>query len=111
LVLSHGLDSGILDPLNRGMLAVIQETEKQLGVDVRHENDYTEAEVANAANAAKLVLEMKANGDEDLEPEEEDRELTGVYYAAQALLGLDEDGYCMEYIDAYKDDLFGVPKK
>ena len=37
--------------------------------------------------------------------------MCGVMYAAQALLGLDEDGYCMEYIDAYKDDLFGVPKK
>lgn len=55
LVLEAGLDSGILDPLNEGML--------------------------------------------------------GVIYAAEALLGLDEDGYCMEYIEAYKDGLFGVSKK
>lgn len=55
LVLEAGLDSGILDPLNEGML--------------------------------------------------------GVIYAAEALLGLDEDGYCMEYIEAYKDGLFGTPKK
>ena len=55
LVLEAGLDSGILDPLNEGML--------------------------------------------------------GVIYAAEALLGLDEDGYCMEYIEAYKDGLFGKPKK
>jgi len=111
LVLAHGLDSGILDPLNRGMLAVIQETEKELGMEVKHAGEYSEAELKNAENAAKLVLAMKADPDEDLEPDEVDRELTGVYYAAQALLGLDEDGYCMEYIDAYKDDLFGVPKK
>lgn len=55
LVLEAGLDSGILDPLNEGML--------------------------------------------------------GVIYAAEALLGLDEDGYCMEYIEAYKDGLFGASKK
>ena len=46
-----------------------------------------------------------------LEPDEEDRDIQGVSYAAEALLGLDEDGYCMSYIEAYKDDLFGVPKK
>lgn len=55
LLLEAGVDSGILDPLDEGML--------------------------------------------------------GVIYAAEALLGLDEDGYCMEYIKAYKDGLFGTPEK
>ena len=59
---------------------------------------------------AMTVLAMNS-GAEEVEPDEDDRDMCGVMYAAQALLGLDEDGYCMEYIDAYKDDLFGVPKK
>ena len=36
------------------------------------------------------------------------RDLLGGVYAAEALLGLDE--YCIEYLSAYRDDLFGVQK-
>ena len=36
------------------------------------------------------------------------RELRGGIYATEALLGLDD--YCMEYISAYREGLFG-PKK
>ena len=32
----------------------------------------------------------------------------GGMYAAEALLGIDE--YCVEYLGAYRDDLFGVQK-
>lgn len=36
------------------------------------------------------------------------RDMLGGVYAAEALLGLDE--YCIEYLSAYREDLFGVQK-
>ena len=38
-----------------------------------------------------------------------DRELMGVIFATEALLGRDD--YCMEYIGAYRKGLFGPTKK
>ena len=38
-----------------------------------------------------------------------DRGLMGMIYATEAMLGLDD--YCMEYISAYRDDIFGTQKK
>ena len=134
IVLSHGLDSGILDPLNHGMLAVISCAEKLLKLPQEElqkiaeaakdkkladmelplpEGDFTQEEARKYAEMAATVLAMKIlDADvETMDPDEEDRDINGVVYAAAALLGLDEDGYCMEYIEAYKDDLFGVQKK
>ena len=37
------------------------------------------------------------------------RDMMGVIYATEALLGLDD--YCMEYIGAYRDGLFGPVKQ
>ena len=37
------------------------------------------------------------------------RDMLGGVYAAGALLGIDE--YCIEYLSAYRDDLFGVQKQ
>lgn len=134
LTLSHGLDSGILDPLNQGMLAVISAAEKQLAMSEEDRNQIAEAaknkdlrgvslplpdgelaeeDARKYAEMAATILAMKTlvADTEEMDPDENDREITGVVYAAAALLGLDEDGYCMEYIDAYKDDMFGVPRK
>ena len=36
------------------------------------------------------------------------RDLMGSVYAAEALLGIDE--YCIEYLDAYREDMFGIQK-
>nr|MCR5262988.1 methyltetrahydrofolate cobalamin methyltransferase [Clostridiales bacterium] len=36
------------------------------------------------------------------------RDMLGGVYAAEALLGIDE--YCVEYLSAYREDLFGVRK-
>ncbi len=36
------------------------------------------------------------------------RDLMGAIYASEALLGIDE--YCIEYLDAYREDLFGIQK-
>ena len=53
------------------------------------------------------VLAMKCGLDSAiLDPT--NRDMMGVIYATEALLGLDD--YCMEYISAYREGLFG-PKK
>lgn len=56
-------------------------------------------------NRAFLVLAMQAGMDcAILNPL--DRELTGLLYAARALLG--EDEYCMDYISAFREKRFGA---
>lgn len=58
-------------------------------------------------NMAFTALAMKAGLDSAImDPTLKD--LLGVVYASEALLGNDE--YCMEYIDAYRDELFGPVK-
>ncbi len=113
VLLQNGLDSGILDPLNKSMIGMIRATEALMAApdsDPKLEG-FSEEENAAVVERAKLVAAMIADGDAVEEPDEENRDLVGVFYAAQALLGLDEDGYCMEYIEAYKDGLFGTPQK
>ena len=58
-------------------------------------------------NMAFVCLAIKAGMDSAIfDPL--DKQLLGVIYATEALLG--EDDYCMEYIGAYREGLFG-PKK
>jgi len=60
--------------------------------------------VRKAVNLGFTVLAMNAGLDSAiLDPT--NRDLMGVIYATEALLGLDE--YCMEYISAYREGLFG----
>lgn len=55
-------------------------------------------------NQAFCVLAMNAGLDSGvLDPT--NRDLMGMIYATEALLGIDD--YCVEYIDAYRRDLFG----
>lgn len=37
------------------------------------------------------------------------RDMMGAVYAAEALLGVDE--YCVEYLDAFREDMFGIQKQ
>ena len=63
--------------------------------------------VRSLINQAFLVLAMEAGMDcAVLDPTKKD--LMGVLYATEAMLGLDE--YCMEYIGAYRRGIFGTPK-
>ena len=63
--------------------------------------------VRRLVNQAFMVLAMNAGLDSAiLDPT--NRDLMGAVYATEALLG--EDEYCMEYIGAYRQGLFG-PKK
>ena len=60
-----------------------------------------------ALGGVVTVLAMKAGLDSAiLDPT--NRDMMGVIFATEALLGLDD--YCMEYISAYREGLFG-PKK
>lgn len=59
-------------------------------------------------NLCFLVLSMNAGLDSAIfDPT--NRDMMGAVYATEALLGMDD--YCMEYISAYREDLFGVQKK
>ena len=63
--------------------------------------------VRKMVNLGFTVLAMNAGLDSAiLDPT--NRDMMGVIYATEALLGLDD--YCMEYIGAYRDGIFG-PKK
>ena len=64
--------------------------------------------VRKLINMGFTVLAMKAGLDSGiLDPT--NRDLLGLIYATEALLGLDD--YCMEYIDAYREGLIGPVKK
>ena len=59
-------------------------------------------------NQAFLILAMQAGMDSAI-MDPTSRDMLGAIYATEALLGIDE--YCLEYLDAYRSDLFGVQKK
>lgn len=59
-------------------------------------------------NQAYCVLAMNAGMDSAIfDPL--NRDLMGMVYATEALLGMDD--YCMEYIGAYRDNIFGTQPK
>lgn len=59
-------------------------------------------------NQAYCVLAMNAGMDSAIfDPL--NRDLMGMVYATEALLGMDD--YCMEYISAYRDNIFGTQPK
>ena len=63
--------------------------------------------VRKILNQAFVVLSMNAGMDSAvLDPT--NRDMMGMIYATEAMLGLDD--YCMEYISAYRDGLFGPVK-
>ncbi len=64
--------------------------------------------VRKMLNMAFMTLAMQAGMDSAI-VDPTNRDMMGVIFATQALLG--EDDYCMEYISAYRDNLFGPPPK
>ncbi len=60
-----------------------------------------------AINQAFLIGAMM-NGMDSAIMDPLNRDMLGGVYAGEALLGLDE--YCIEYLSAYRDDLFGTQK-
>lgn len=87
-----GMDSAILDPANQDMQGMIHAAEGQETGEKYQE-------------MLKVALKEK-------EPDEASpyaRDLAGMKYAAACLNG--EDDFCLEYIDAFNEGLFGVKKK
>jgi 5-methyltetrahydrofolate--homocysteine methyltransferase len=60
--------------------------------------------VRKSINQAFLVLAMNAGMDSAI-MDPVNRDMMGILFAAEALLGRDE--YCMNYITAYREDRFG----
>jgi 5-methyltetrahydrofolate--homocysteine methyltransferase len=63
--------------------------------------------VRKLVNQAFIVLAMNAGMDSGI-VNPLNRDLMGMIYATEALLGMDE--YCVEYIGAYRENLFGPQK-
>lgn len=63
--------------------------------------------VRRLLNQAFLVLAMNAGMDSGV-MDPTNRDLLGMVYATEAMLGMDE--YCMEYIGAYREGKFGAAK-
>ena len=136
LAMYSGLDSAIFDPLNKDLMGLISATDKLLasGISEEPELDAIKAQMSDAQKKyvlpAYAVLAMKAEliePEEDEEYEERDiegltdelmeradeeisrRDLLGLMYATDALLG--NDDYCMAYIGAFRSGDFGPVKK
>ena len=134
LMLACGLDCGILDPLQEGLLAVAGAAERLLALPEDRQQDLaaavqksgaescgfplsergvSEQEGRKYAEMAAVALAMKrlGAGVDAMNLNDVDRDVLGAAYAAAALLGLEEEGSCVEYVDAYKSGLFGTKKK
>lgn len=129
LMLACGLDCGILDPLQEGLLAVAGAAERllalpkerlwELAVSVREKGpegcrllDSGTGAVSNRyMKLAAVILSMKLlkSGVRDMKLDERDQDVMGAAYAAAALLGLEEEGSCVEYVNAFKSGIFGTP--
>lgn len=129
LMLACGLDCGILDPLQEGLLAVAGAAERllalpkerlwELAVSVREKGpegcrllDSGTGAVSNRyMKLAAVILSMKLlkSGVRDMKLDERDQDVMGAAYAAAALLGLEEEGSCVEYVNAFKSGIFGAP--
>ncbi len=59
-------------------------------------------------NLGFMVLAMQAGMDSAI-VDPTNRDMMGIIYATNALLG--QDDFCLEFISAYRQDLFGVPPK
>lgn len=136
LAMNAGMDSGILDPLNKDLMGLIHATETLLEMGgVSEHMDLGEAEARLPEEERKYVLPaygvlamktglLEPEVDEDEERDLEGltdrvmelsgsgadrRDILGILYAADALLG--EDDFCMAYISAYRDGEIGPIKK
>ena len=134
LSMESGLDSAIFDPLNKSLMGLIKATEAIFAVGYKADMDLTgiEAELGDDAMyvyPAYVILAMKAGDiapEYDEEYDERDvaglaekliatgkvkmdhRDFTGILFATDALNG--EDDMCMNYISAFRDEMFGPVK-
>ena len=92
---------------NEEVISTIRERYDDIHITAAVSNISFNLPVRKMVNLGFTVLAMKAGLDSAiLDPT--NRDMMGVIFATEALLG--EDDYCMEYIGAYREGLFG-PKK
>lgn len=93
--------------MNEEVISTIREQYPSIHITAAVSNISFNLPVRKMINLGFTVLAMKAGLDSAiLDPT--NRDMMGVIYATEALLGMDD--YCMEYIEAYRDGIFG-PKK
>lgn len=93
--------------MNVEVISTIREQYPSIHITAAVSNISFNLPVRKMVNLGFTVLAMNAGLDSAiLDPT--NRDMMGVIYATEALLGLDE--YCMEYISAYREGIFG-PKK
>ncbi len=93
--------------MNVEVISTIREKYPSIHITAAVSNISFNLPVRKMINLGFTVLAMNAGLDSAiLDPT--NRDMMGVIYATEALLGLDD--YCMEYISAYREGLFG-PKK
>lgn len=89
---------------NVAVISTIRERYPDIHITAAVSNISFNLPVRKVVNLGFTVLAMNAGLDSAiLDPT--NRDLIGIIYATEALLGLDE--YCMEYIGAYREGLFG----
>ena len=92
---------------NEEVISTIRERYEDIHITAAISNISFNLPVRKMVNLGFTVLAMKAGLDSAiLDPT--NRDMMGVIFATSALLG--EDDFCMEYIEAYRDGIFG-PKK
>ena len=93
--------------LNEEVISTIREQYPTIHITAAISNISFNLPVRKLVNLGFTVLAMKAGLDSAiLDPT--NRDMMGVIYATEALLG--NDDFCMEYIEAYREGIFG-PKK
>lgn len=93
--------------MNEEVISTIREQYPSIHITAAVSNISFNLPVRKMINLGFTVLAMKAGLDSAiLDPT--NRDMMGVIYATEALLGMDD--YCMEYISAYREGVFG-PKK
>ena len=89
------------------VIAAVKEKQPSIHVTGAVSNISFNLPVRKLLNQAFLVLAMNAGMDSAV-MDPTNRDMMGMMYATEAMLGLDE--YCMEYIGAYREGLFGPQK-
>lgn len=92
---------------NTTVISTVRKMYPDIHIEAAVSNISFNLPVRKMVNLGFVVLAMNAGLDAAiLDPT--NRDMMGVIYATEALLG--QDDYCMEYISAYRDGIFG-PKK
>ncbi len=93
--------------MNEEVIGTIREQYPDIHITAAVSNISFNLPVRKILNMSFTVLAMKAGLDSAiLDPT--NRDMLGIILATEAMLGMDD--FCMEYIDAYREGLFG-PKK